>query len=748
MAVVGKTPEGTLFDRVAAMLRAPRLQAWRKWVPEPVMLELGLPIGIAAAVVVGLVTVSAMTPIAGRGDYGQWLMTSRFYLGESIPEYRDVTALPPFVPMLFAAIRALVTDPVVALQVLNALLLIGLGTSFYLLGATLLSNRWAGVFSLLFGFLVTDRFLELFAFGGVLQASSLIFMALCLVAFARAASAPRIERRWWLLGTASLGLAVLSHVATGLIALPVGLGAAAIAVLPRRHLGWRVIARDLAPLLAGLLAVALYWALVLLPASAEYVANPASLAYRGPERLFSSLFSYWPTGAVLALGICAIGLGSLGELLRRRPGGNVLLLLWLAANWGALGYSMMSGAATDYPRFSTVLLAPLVVGAAAGMVWLVMALTGYVRELAPRVPAIAVAVAAVLLVVGVSAPFAVQRYARQSAVYQPRDAQALTAAVLWIDDVLGNEGGAVLTDVRDGKWLEGLTGREALFSLPVRYAFRPIEWQRSVDADALLRSTATLTSGLVTAMFIDSQPADSDDVPSDLLVRTNHGGEFVDVLRLSPGSVAIEVGDRQTTLAQFAPVRSTNASDPQQVSVTGVWASRSGPPITFLQRTTTWESGAALRILQESSKGSIATVLYPPAGQIWTVSDVTDREARVCLPLAGKQEPCVRVWVGPDNVSLRATPDGGLRLEGGRGGRIELLVTALTAGEPSVGLALLYPAALIAERNVRAALLSTVEPSYDERAARLQALGFHSALRSGPYEVLLFEPAAAPVSPR
>jgi len=33
------------------------------------------------AVLGGLALVLANTPIAARGDYGQWLMTSRFYMG-------------------------------------------------------------------------------------------------------------------------------------------------------------------------------------------------------------------------------------------------------------------------------------------------------------------------------------------------------------------------------------------------------------------------------------------------------------------------------------------------------------------------------------------------------------------------------------------------------------------------------------------------------------------------------------------
>ncbi|HKO32159.1 MAG TPA: hypothetical protein VJY85_00280, partial [Candidatus Limnocylindria bacterium] len=284
-------------------LSRPRLAALPRWRPSEAEVQRRLPVAIAVAVGVSLIAIVMSTPIAARGDYGQWLMASRFYLGQPIPDYRDVAALPPFVPVLLAAIQLVVPDPVMALEVLNGLLLAGLLATFYLLGATLLQNRWAGVLSLVIGFVITDRFLELFAFGGLLQAAAVMFMGLTVVAFVQAAHAPQVERRWWFAGVAALALAVLSHVATGMIAVPVGLFAAALAVVPRRDMGWRRLTVVLLPLGLGLLAIAGYWLLVLVPASAEYVTNPASLAYRGPDRLASSLTSYGPTSAAMAVGV-------------------------------------------------------------------------------------------------------------------------------------------------------------------------------------------------------------------------------------------------------------------------------------------------------------------------------------------------------------------------------------------------------------------------------------------------------------
>ena len=715
--------------------------AWDQWLPARAQVERHMPPAVAAAVVLGLVLVALLTPIIGRGDYGQWLMTSRHYLGEPLPGYREVEALPPLVPVLLAVIRVVIPDPLVALSVLNALLLAALGTSFYLLGSILLSARWAGVLTVAAGFLVTDRFLELFAFGGLLQVSAITFLGLSLVAFAQAAQATRFEPRWWGLGTVALALTVLSHVGTGLVAVPVAVGAAALAMFSQRHHGWPAILRGLGPVLAGMVVIAVYCIAILLPAGENYVTNPASLAYRGPERLFSSLFSYWPTSVVVAMGGTAVVVGGLGELLRRRIGGNIFLLLWLGATWAALAFSILSGAGTDYPRFATVLLAPLVVGTAQAMLWLAGALATNLRSAIPRLPQAAVLAATALLLISIATPFALSRHGRQAAIYQPRDAQALHAASLWIDAQLGNPTAAVVADVRDGKWLEGVTGREALFSLPVRYAFRPAEWQRSLDADALLRSTVTLTSGLVSAMFIGQATAGETTVPTDLLLRLNHGGEFVDFLRLTPTAIEINSGNGSLTAADLRPVRSIRRADARQVTVTTVWAS-SEPDRSLTLSATTWEAASALRIRLTSAGNGLTTLLAPPGGSRWTVERVSTREATVCLPAVGGQQPCARVWVGRDAAYLSETAEGALRVSAPGSGRIELLVTALTAGTPSVNLSMIDPRRVVADRNVRAALLWTAESAYEDRAERLEALGFHAAASFGPYQVMLRDEGA------
>src|SRR5207302_1293242 len=72
----------TFRDRWLRLGRIARYTTWLEW-PEPdIVLAL-----LLGSVVVGCAGVLATSAI-GSGDYGQWLMTSRSYLGVGIPAYR------------------------------------------------------------------------------------------------------------------------------------------------------------------------------------------------------------------------------------------------------------------------------------------------------------------------------------------------------------------------------------------------------------------------------------------------------------------------------------------------------------------------------------------------------------------------------------------------------------------------------------------------------------------------------------
>ena len=189
-------------------------------------------------------------------------------------------------------------------------------------------------------------------------------------AFARAGDGERDARRCWAIGSGSVVLLALTHVGTATIGIPIALAVAGISVFRVRRLRWIALLRTSAPLLAALVVVGIYALVVLAPASKDYVSNPASFAYRGPGRLMSSLFAYGPTAAIVLMGAVAAVAGVVVDGLKRSLRGGSVILTWSAGAWGSLLVAAIAGTGTDYPRLAPVLLAPLVVAAAAAILFL------------------------------------------------------------------------------------------------------------------------------------------------------------------------------------------------------------------------------------------------------------------------------------------------------------------------------------------------------------------------------------------
>jgi hypothetical protein len=147
---------------VHAAARAPVRagRTWRLQDPELLVFDLAA-MALAAAVAFAV----ARAPL-GSGDYGQWLMVSRFFTGEDIPEYRNAWGVAPLIPMFLAAVRFVTGDPYVALNVVRVTLIVALVLSFYVAAGALFRSRGAGLLAAVFAVIVTDRFMDLVAFGG------------------------------------------------------------------------------------------------------------------------------------------------------------------------------------------------------------------------------------------------------------------------------------------------------------------------------------------------------------------------------------------------------------------------------------------------------------------------------------------------------------------------------------------------------------------------------------------------------
>jgi hypothetical protein len=708
---------------------------------------------IAAIGVAVVMAVLVGSTAIGSGDYGQWLMVSRGFNDLATPAYRDLAQVPPLAPALIALLHGLLGEPTLALRAAGALTVGAMGGALAFAGWAV-AGRWtAGLLAAVLGLLVSDQYLDLLAFGALPQALAVVFLTLAIACFVRAITARTTERRWWLGGCAALFLACLSHVATSTIALPACLVAAGLGVLPRGGERPATRLRRSAPLGIGLALIGAYWLVAIAPASAPYVANPASLSYRGPDRLIDQLFGFAGTAAIVAGGAIALAAWAGRRVFHGRlPAASdprTALAAWALASWASFGLSAVAQAATDYPRFAPLLIVPLVVILADGLV----TAAAWINRRFPRRATGDHGLVALALGIVVVAPFSIASYQTEAWGYRLPDQVALAAAASWADARL-QPGATILAPVREAKWIEGLTGRSTLFSSMVRYAFRPAEWDRSLAANALMRGDLALVNESFALTLNDGAPLGDGEQPRGLLVSMNHGGDWLDIVRLVPASSVI-LDDRGATLASLPSLTPTgirrSTSSASVAALTSWSTTRSGAAIDYGQ-SVRLERGSAAFTFNVAAQttlpiGGLRAELRPATGAAITNVAIEGGSAVATFARAGRIEPRIRIQVADGTVSQTAS--GGLALSTSSK-LLSVTVTDLTAGTASSSLRLLDPAELVDEYAVGAAVLLR-DPAYEDRRDRLELLGFRVAHAEGPYIVMVRAgwgvPAAATANP-
>jgi hypothetical protein len=303
--------------------------------------------------------------------------------------------------------------------------------------------------------------------------------------------------------------------------------------------------------------------------------------------------------------------------------------------------------------------------------------------------------------------------------------------------------------VREGKWIEGITGRSALFSLPVRYAFRSVEWQRSVAADTLLRSSSALTNGY----FFAKYESPDGPIPRGLLLASNHGGEFVDLLRSDARQTLVIGRGPYRVIASLASLHPTGV---RRVYTTGVASIRTtwhgtsaGRALTYTESVAASETSRMIDIVEQVTTAlpvaGIQLQLRPPLGVHIEAIVIQGRTADLTFSRIGQTQPRVRVSV-PDGPAVLSSMKGSALLIRSPGSkRLHVELTALSAAGPAVRASVLYPPQIVQDYHVGAAVLVNVDPTYPDRIRRLEALGFRPALRSGIYEVLVRNENPVPI---
>jgi len=694
-------------------------------------------LGLAASIAYSLVRM----PI-GSGDYGQWLMLSRFYSGQDMPDYRQALSVPPVVPLLLAAIRLLISDPVVALQALRGILGAAFVISLYLAGTAIFRRRVAGFLSAVIGFLVTDRLLELFAFGGLPQIAGLTFIVLAIAAFAQAGSSRDPSSRWWLVGSLGIALSVFSHTGSATIALAGGPAVAVISTLRLDASNWKERLRALKPLGITSAVVAAYWLVVLLPQNQEYGQNPASLNYRGPNRIWPLLTTYWPTTLVLVTGAAALLAGGVRELVSRRVGGFILVAGWTLGTLAVLAGSVMFGVATDYPRFVAPIVAPLAVAAGGGLAIACAHLTDLLPRPLPRPHEMALPLLVAVALAASVGPSTIDAHNRETSYYSLEDFPGLEDAAFWLDSHLA-PGESVLAPAREGKWIEGLTGRAALFSMPTRFSFRSEEWDRSVAAETILRSSASLTN----EFFLVKFPKTGGAALQDPWISINHGGEYVELVRLPPTLTKISLNNHgdiaQVTLAALTVTSVETSEREDSVEIRAAWRGTVGGASVSYKRTVQLARGSkSVEITDEVTSGlpiaALETEVRPILKEAAPTTLLRDDSGEFTFPKLGNTQPRLQVGAPGQTVTIRAGAANSIVVRAANSARLQLQLSAPEPGEPVYGLGLLMPDELVEEYDVGGVLLVR-DSTLNARMKRLSALAFRKRLELDHYVVMVRE---------
>lgn len=715
----------------------PSLPAVRAFVARPNVQVATVTVGllvIVAALLLALIVLPA--PTLGGGDYGQWLMVARPFRGLDVPAYRDIGALPPLVPALTAGLWTVTGNPVAALNILNAGLLVGLVGAFAAAGYALFRHPAAAVAAPLVGLLAFDRFAELFSFGGILQLAA---DAASLAALAALIAAETRRTRAWQLRVVAvvlLDVSAFSHVGTTESTVPVFLAlAAAFGFRAIRWYGLRgAIRRYGAPLLL-LVPAAIYWLVVLLPANSTYFTNPATAAYRDAGSFVTGLVAYGPDAIVLAIGSLALVVGLASEARARRLGPWTILAIWAAVAWAELGALVVVGTSTDFPRFATALTPPLLLAVAGAVAVLLARLAAWRGS--GTWPTVVVTAA---LVVSLVAPTAAQRDGGLSRYYGAPSAASLDSAVQALQSALGQRSGTVLTSVRAGKWLEGTTGLPSLFSQPTRFAVRPAEWQRSLDADVLANASAAIASPSFLVEYQHAITSGGHASVGDLVIAANHDGEWVDLFAtlVRDTYVVDPVGAKHSGSSFDAKSDATQAVVDGTASIATSWIDSTG---FTMGRTVSVSGSANTARLQEPANGVVTTRLYPADGISITSITPNANMATVCFTVQGRRSPCVELALADPTGTITPIGDGGLWIRGGSPSGLDLTITNLTVGTPIVGLESLAPAAVAQSNGIVGAILETTSHGYTDAAVRLASLGFQLLNTYDRYAVFVRLPA-------
>lgn len=435
-------------------------------------------------------------------DQGQWLMLSRYYSGQHIPDYRSSFAVPFGYPIILAFLRLFMEDAM-ALNLSAGMLMFLFGYTTFLLGKELFHNPFIGLVTLVFALIGQSVFLFVFSFGGYPQIQALCWMNLCIYFTVKIYSDHADNRSWLGLGI-SLGLVFATHFPSSVIIIVVLTGLLSLLLLKNRDKLKIIVTKGTTylgiPFFIWLVYIALMFDVLI-----SYGTNPSAKYSKDFTLVFGFWLRYMHYFVLVSINITIPLLLKeyRDSMIEKHSTALQVICIWfltIGLFWIILAAADVG---THYSRFMPFLIQPLLFMTA----FLVFnTITFFIHKINTRLkeqtkmellsklshPFMVLMLS--ILVISPAFGTTIDRF-QSSVNYHILDNPAEYQELIdWVNENT-EEQDCIWAPIREGKWLEGLTGRPSLMDMEYKYLYRPWEFNRSRGATILASSTYFIDNG-------------------------------------------------------------------------------------------------------------------------------------------------------------------------------------------------------------------------------------------------------------
>lgn len=469
-------------------------------------------------------------------DIGQWIMYSRYYLGQSIPAYRVPLGVSPLLPFTLALATRVFGDSIQSAILVSSVLFFLLLMSVYLVVRELFHDSTCAVIAVLLVGFSEYLLVYLTAFGGLPQLAAIVSMNVGFVALAKIQRGVQGNASWILLSLSCL-LVCFFHFPSAPLYLTTVAGSLAFLGCHRKAHARQLFLKACKYLLPPATAWSLYF-LAFFHQLIEYARNSAGYYRSGVAALRDYLFM---DGSFLAVVIMALSSMVFILLLAWRQndrhirGAAGLLLIWLLGPVTFMIVSHLLKVGTDYSRFLFYFVEPPLFALAYSLgilaTWPFRQWSSF-RSKPPRVSLIRLGsawpwmiVLWISVVLGNSARFTMRFYPDAVDYFSIRDQSSFLEVVGRLES--NRDAKTVLAPLVESMWIEGLSRRATIFSNKFRFLYRPGEIDRALAADLITTGSDTaVENGFVYLRF---QPVPGG-IPFNPDVAVYHRGEYVSIL--------------------------------------------------------------------------------------------------------------------------------------------------------------------------------------------------------------------------